>query len=133
MRISDWSSDVCSSDLIPTIAIKVLEHGHRAIGLVAGLADELHASGDKAIVVSPEVVGLQEQEDTAASLIADEDRLLRRRCAGEKQRCSRAACRRDNDPTLVLLGACGVLKEFKAEHADVEGNCIIVEIGRAHI
>src|SRR3546814_11367889 len=29
MRISDWSSDVCSSDLLPTMKTVTLERGHR--------------------------------------------------------------------------------------------------------
>src|SRR3546814_17103528 len=34
MRISDWSSDVCSSDLV--VAVRLVELEHRELGVVAG-------------------------------------------------------------------------------------------------
>src|SRR3546814_9673873 len=60
MRISDWSSDVCSSDLVALL----LEHGHHGIGVADGVdlaraqrrqgpggdahADEAHVAGFQA-------------------------------------------------------------------------------------
>src|SRR3546814_2012824 len=41
MRISDWSSDVCSSDLFPRIAFELLHAEADALG-VAVDADDLH-------------------------------------------------------------------------------------------
>src|SRR3546814_5124841 len=39
MRISDWSSDVCSSDLIPVLAETTAKTGAQADGLARGLGE----------------------------------------------------------------------------------------------
>src|SRR3546814_9450761 len=35
MRISDWSSDVCSSDLVLIVRVRLVELQHREFGIVA--------------------------------------------------------------------------------------------------
>ena len=73
-------------------------------------ADESDAAGAIGFVVAPEVVGLQEQENAPARLVADEDLLLRRGGAGEEEGrglVARAG-RRDERPAFVLLGLVGV-------------------------
>ena len=64
---------------VPQVAVQVLEDGHGAIGLDLGLPHEDDALRRVGPVVAPEVVGVQEQEDTTAGLIANSLFLLRRR------------------------------------------------------
>src|SRR3546814_20221031 len=54
MRISDWSSDVCSSDLTPEQVIGVIAHeaGHIAGGHLARLQEELRNAEIKAIIAA---------------------------------------------------------------------------------
>ena len=68
---------------VPGVAVEVLEHGDLAVGLLGRRADEADALGGEVGIVAPEIVGLQEQEDAPARLVADEGLLLRRRGAGE--------------------------------------------------
>src|SRR3546814_3846321 len=45
MRISDWSSDVCSSDLARLLPAAAVAGDREAVGLVAYLLDQLQAGG----------------------------------------------------------------------------------------
>lgn len=69
---------------IPKIPVKILEHRDHPIALFLGRPDERDASGDHAIVVPPEIVGIKEQEDSSARLIPDERQLPRLGCPGEQ-------------------------------------------------
>lgn len=57
---------------IPQIPIQIGKNGHGAVGSLVWFPDELDAGGHHMMVVTPEVIGLQEKEDTAAALVADE-------------------------------------------------------------
>src|SRR3546814_13160437 len=46
MRISDWSSDVCSSDLLTALAGWIEESPHTAVRMVDALADEFRTLVD---------------------------------------------------------------------------------------
>src|SRR3546814_18363644 len=61
MRISDWSSDVCSSDLSGSLRLRLIWPTLRALGLTLGLALTLAACGapvDPAKVQAGEAVQL---------------------------------------------------------------------------
>src|SRR3546814_13489988 len=50
MRISDWSSDVCSSDLITLVTETVLEHeGEHAGAVRIGVGPDMAAIGEEAV------------------------------------------------------------------------------------
>src|SRR3546814_14818309 len=70
MRISDWSSDVCSSDLIEAdlavrLVVDLLDHlGRRAVGRLVGLARHLLGTLDQ----GAETEGLRGAEAQAGAL-----------------------------------------------------------------
>src|ERR1700688_2199914 len=68
---------------IPFIAVQIFEDRDSAIGFLAGCAAEVHAAGRHPLIVAPEVVGVQEQKDAAASLVADAAGLLGGHGSGE--------------------------------------------------
>src|SRR5688500_19873776 len=88
---------------IPEVAVQVLEHRHRTVRFDLRLAAELHADRDHAVVVTPEVVGIEKEEDATAGLVADRVFLLRVRRSREQQRWPTRARRRNAHPALVLL------------------------------
>src|SRR3546814_8781948 len=62
MRISDWSSDVCSSDLIAIIALQLLlraqlnaEVGHLALAALPMLAGAIFTLVDRGFRTAPDV------------------------------------------------------------------------------
>lgn len=111
---------------IPTGAVQILEYGHGTVRLLAWRPNKANTNTNHAVVVSPEVIGLQEEEHPAAGLIADERLLLLGGGAGQEQRGTRSAGRRDDHPALVLLGLVLVLDYAKAELSNVEGKSFIV-------
>jgi hypothetical protein len=76
-------------------------------------------------VIGREVVRLQEQEDTAAGLVADSLPLPLRGGAGEKERGARRAARPDDDPPLAAAER-RVLDELEAQHAAEVGDRVVV-------
>src|SRR5512141_3223235 len=62
---------------IPQVAVEIIEHGDRAVRLDLWFADELDSALSHSIVVAPEIVRGEKQEDPAASLIPDCTFLLR--------------------------------------------------------
>src|SRR3546814_5643804 len=71
MRISDWSSDVCSSDLGQRGDVEVVEEpgghglGHQQVGLVVGPSQDVAALGEgPAVEVAP---GLEQPQDAVES------------------------------------------------------------------
>jgi hypothetical protein len=115
-------------DQVPKIAVKVGEHRDAAIGLVGGRADPFDAGGGEAGVVAGEVVGVKEEDDTAAGLIADRGLLLGGGALGEEDGGGVRGCagRADDDPALVLLGLRRVLDQGEAELAYVEGERLVI-------
>ena len=61
---------------IPKIAIQILEYGNRAIRLRFWFSNEDNPLGSVVIVISPEVVRVEEEEHTARGLIADSLKLI---------------------------------------------------------
>src|SRR5688572_13902115 len=91
-------------DQIPAVAVEVLEDHDGAVRLPSGCLDESDPTSGQPLVVPLEVVRLEEQEDTAAGLIADPGHLLRRSGTGEEQarsRPRRQAARPNPHPPLA--------------------------------
>ena len=61
---------------VPEIAPWILEHCNRAVWLLRRFSDEDHTLLLERLVVSFEVVGVKEEEDSAPSLIANPRYLL---------------------------------------------------------
>src|SRR5690554_2819021 len=111
---------------IPKVAVQILEHRHGPVRLLFRLAHEDHAGGDEAVVIAPEVICLQEQENPPAGLLTNQGDLLRRRRTREEERRAAASGRSDRYPALVLLRKWLVLDELEAEHVDIEADGLVI-------
>src|SRR5262245_6333613 len=58
-------------DQVPLVAVEVLEHGNRTIGLMPRRLEEDDAVPSQALVVAGEVIRFEEEADSAAGLVAD--------------------------------------------------------------
>src|SRR3546814_17017991 len=108
MRISDWSSDVCSSDLV--VAVRLVELEHRELGVVAGgealvpehppdLEHPLEAADREALQVE---LGRDPQEEVEVERVvvggeragqrATGDRVQRRRLEIGRASCRERVC-----------------------------------------
>src|SRR5690606_30926706 len=107
---------------------EVEEYRDGAIIRLHRLALDPHALVDQAPIVAREIVGLQEQEDAPARLVADELRLLRIRRAREQDRrtARRVARRRHQHPALVLRGLILVGDEREVQRADVKVDRLVI-------
>jgi hypothetical protein len=85
---------------IPAVPVKVREDGDRCIGLLARLFEKLHAARGHGLVVAPEIIGLQEQEDASARLMADLALLLLPDSFRQKQACPAGGAGLDDNPAL---------------------------------
>src|SRR3546814_17640549 len=80
MRISDWSSDVCSSDLVPNAMIPPPTQSHRAIGwmMTRRVTSPPGSSGSRVIVrytssrkpVLTDGVGMSEPQPDRKSVVS---------------------------------------------------------------
>src|SRR5690606_17527465 len=68
---------------VPEIAIQVLEHRYRAVGLLGWRANEVDPGSPVPLIVTPEILRLEEEKHTATSLVADHRELIRSRGSGE--------------------------------------------------
>jgi len=98
---------------IPLVAVEVFEDGYGAVGFLAGRFEETDATGLVSLVIAPEVVGVEEEEDAAAGLIADGEGLLGRVGLGEEKRGAARIGRSDEEPTFVAREG-SVLEEVEA-------------------
>ena len=62
---------------VPFVAAKIDKHDHPTISFFAGLCDEFDTALLHGVVVAPEVVGVQKQENASARLVADAAFLFR--------------------------------------------------------
>lgn len=113
---------------IPAIAVEILEDCDGAVIVRGGFADEVDAGGGESGVIASEIIGGEEQEDAAASLVADGCGLFGRGGAGEEDRGGvfRRVLRADGDPAFVLGGLVGVFDQREAEGAGVEGEGFVI-------
>ena len=98
---------------IPLVTVEVFEDGDGAVGFLAGRFEEADAAGLVSFVIAPEVVGMEEEEDSTAGLVADGEGLLG--CVGFGEEKSGAAGIRwgDEEPAFVT-GERSVLEEVEA-------------------
>ena len=112
-------------DQVPQISVKIFEDCDRAVGFILGWADEFYVVGLKRTVVAPEVVGVQEEKDTAAGLISDARGLFGSRGLSEQERRSRGTGRRNQHPTFAGTEV-GIFEEMKAKDMGVEGDGLVI-------
>lgn len=72
-------------DQIEAVAVGIAKHRDRAVNLMPRLFEKAHAGCKHGGVVAGEIVGLQEEADTAAGLVADR-RPLRLVCRLRQQK-----------------------------------------------
>src|SRR5690348_17300800 len=89
---------------IPQVAVEVLEDRNGAIGCLLRLPDESYPARSHRVVITPEIVGLEKQEDAAAGLVPDCGDLGQGRCARQEERRAGRTGRRHDHPAFVLLG-----------------------------
>jgi hypothetical protein len=104
---------------IPLVAVEVFEDGDGAVGFLAGGLEETDAAGLVGLVIAPEVVGVEEEENAAAGLIADGEGLLGRVGFCEEKGGAAGIGRGDEEPAFVA-GERSVLEELEAEFLGVE-------------
>src|SRR3546814_11191589 len=120
MRISDWSSDVCSSDLRPVGGGRTADAGGGRAGISRGYPPQIPLSGPAARAAAPQYRASLQRHRIAAAADdrqglhrvpdADPDRLLARRRArlsGAQPRASRQVLRAAAGPTDVQAAADG--------------------------
>jgi hypothetical protein len=114
-------------DQVPTVAVAILEHHHRAVRLPAWLFGEPHAGGGTTGIGGGEVDGVEEQEHPAAALIADRGALPLTLRPGQQQ-CRSASRGLHHHPPLGGAEH-GVLHQHEAEAVDVvsEGGVVVVD------
>src|SRR5262245_53549515 len=78
---------------VPEVAVEVREDGDRPVRFVLRRPDEGHAPGRVGVIVAPEIIGVEEESNSPAGLIADPRLLLGCRRAGEEEAAFRAAGR----------------------------------------
>src|SRR5882757_1798545 len=88
---------------VPQIPVQVFEDSNGPVSFDLGLPHERNPPLDVVRIVSPEVVGIEKQKDSATRLIAYECFLLGRR--GSREHQARAVGSRgcDHHPALVLF------------------------------
>jgi hypothetical protein len=104
---------------IPFVAVEVFEDGHGAVGFLAGRFEETDAAGLVGLVIAPKVIGVEEEEDSAAGLVPNGEGLLRSCGFGEEKSSAAGTGRSDEEPSFVV-GEWSVLEEVEAEFLGVE-------------
>jgi hypothetical protein len=111
---------------IPKIAIEVFEDGYDAVWFFLWVTNEGDTLGPIGVVVAPEVIGVQEEQHSATSLITDARLLMLRRGASQQKTGLGCARRRHDHPAFALLGNRRVFDENKAENTNVEVEGLLV-------
>jgi hypothetical protein len=110
---------------VPPVAVEIFEDGNGAVGFLAGTFQEADAAGLIGVVVSPEIVGVEEQKDTAAGLIADGAGLFGSGGFGEEQGGAARVWRGDEEPAFVVRQG-GIFEELEAKLMGEEGEGFVV-------
>src|SRR5215212_5101722 len=111
---------------IPEIPVQIFEDGDRSIRLDFRFPYEADSYGEHPTVVSPEIIGAQEEENPSAGLVADDTLLLRCRRPGEQQADAVRTWRRYQHPALVLLRLVYVLDDSELQFFRIEPNGFVV-------
>lgn len=111
---------------VPEIAVEIFEDGHSTVALIFRFPDEGNFQGYHGVVISPEVVRLQEEKYSAACLIADKLFLLQTSGPRQEKIGTTTSRWRDDYPTLVLFWLVGIVNERKIELAAVELNRFVI-------
>jgi hypothetical protein len=113
---------------VPAIAVDALKYDKHSVFFLPWLLKEVDAFCLHSIVVSPEVVGLQEQKTPSAALIADKAFLPVVRRAGKKNSTVAVRGRRHHDPALTRLRR--VRNEGKAQLSRADAKIVHCRLGR---
>jgi hypothetical protein len=85
---------------VPLVAVEIFKHSDGAVGFLAGSFEEVYTGGLHEAIVSPEMIGVKEEENAAGGLIADLSQLLRCVGLGEEEVCAMRPGRCDDEPAL---------------------------------
>jgi hypothetical protein len=110
---------------IPLIAVEVFEDGDGAVGFLARGFEETDAAGLVSLVIAPEVVGVEEEKDAAAGLIANGEGLFRSVGFSKEKSCAAGIGRSNEEPAFVV-GKGSVLEQAEAEFLRVELESFVV-------
>jgi hypothetical protein len=110
---------------VPLVAVEVFEYGDGAVGLLARLLEEFDVGGEHEAVISPEIVGVKEEEDTACGLLADLVELFGSRGLCEEQIRAARAGRSYNEPAFVA-GQWRVFDDAEAKRFSEEGQGFVI-------
>ena len=110
---------------IPLVPVEVFEDGGGAIGFLAGSFEETDAARLVSFVIAPEVVGVEEEEDAAAGLVADGEGLFVSVGFGE-EKCGAAGIGRSDEEPAFVAGKRSVLEEVEAEFLRVEPESFVI-------
>src|SRR6185437_9771978 len=113
-------------DQVPAVAVEVLEHRHGAIGLVPRRLEKKDAVGGEGCKIATEIVGLEEEADPPAGLVADGRHLLLVRGARQQQPGAAPTGGGHQHPALAIPeGAVGDEVEAEAVAVPRDGRVVV--------
>ena len=99
---------------VPLVAVEIFEDRDDAIGFVSRCLQKFDIVGPHLTVVAPEIIGVEKQENTPASLIADGVRLLGHSGLSEKETGAVGVWRPDNQPARSGRGVSSMRRKPRA-------------------
>jgi hypothetical protein len=110
---------------IPPVAVEVFKNRDGAVGFLARRLEEFDVCGEHEAVVSPEIVGVKKEENTASGLVAQLLQLFG--CIGlRKEKAGSARSRRSHDEPSFVGGEWRVLDHPEAQGFGEEGEGLVV-------
>ena len=109
---------------VPFVAVEILENGDGAVVFFGGFAAEGYTALFHGLIIASEIVGVKEEKDASAGLIADAGFLFVSFSFGEQEASSLRIVWGDENP--ALSGEWSVFDEIEAEGFCVEGNGFVV-------
>ena len=111
---------------VPKIPVQVSENSNCAVRLAFWFPHERNPERNHVVVISPEVVGIEKQKDSATSLVANEWFLLRLRGSREYQARTVGSWGCDHHPTFVLFRLVSILDQREVQFLRIKLNGLIV-------
>ena len=111
---------------VPQIPIQIFKNGHGAIRFDFRFPREGYTQGNHLMVITPEVVGMEEKKDSAAGLLADESFLLSIRSAGQQQRRTGSSGRSYHHPAFILFRLIRIFNDGEVELSGVKLDRFVV-------